>query len=767
MGFVTPALLAGAALIAVPIVLHLIMRRESQRIKFPALRFVQQRRMVNQHRLRFRQLLLLALRCAIIAILAFAVARPTLRGAGAAGKDGAATATALVFDNSLRMQYEQDNQTRLQKAKELAKWLTNQLPADAPVTIVDRAGRQRGQDLNRDAVEMRVERLELSAAVRPMEDALRDATRWLATKKDFRGEVFVFTDLAAEAWPQETIAVFGKALDESPGANVYLVDIGSLEPKDRGLGALKVSSEQVASSGTLQLNTELISTGATDKEPEVTAELFVGDGTNKPEKRGQQIVTPQAQATPIEFSLSGLSPGTHQGFVRIVGRDALPSDDIRYFTVDVRPPSKVLLLGETVDDTLFLREALAPSAAAGAADSKFACQAAQYSDVGNLKLSEFAAVFLVNPPPLPDPVWQSLVNFADAGGGVGISLGRNAQREQFNSSEAQRLLPAKLRWQSHEPTYIRPVAVEHPALRELTGLVDSAPWSEFPVFKYWELEAGSEPAEVVANFANGRPAIVERHIGAGRVLMMTTSVSDRAHDNPWNLLPTAPDPWPFIALANGIADCLVGSGQTQLNYAAGQTVVLPLSAEEQVSSYVLQRPDSSAARQSLTANQHELAIAAADELGNYRVRAGGKQEKLDRGFSINLPVEMSRLDRVEGSELVKGLGKERARLARSQDDIEVRVGQGRLGRELFPALILAVALAMAAEQLLANRFYDQTAAEAGPSAASSLAESVASVSAGRDENRKPTPSSSPSSVPAEILDKQAADAAFGSVDFRA
>ena len=44
MGFVTPAVLAGAALIAVPSVLHLIMRREAQRIKFPALRFVQQRR---------------------------------------------------------------------------------------------------------------------------------------------------------------------------------------------------------------------------------------------------------------------------------------------------------------------------------------------------------------------------------------------------------------------------------------------------------------------------------------------------------------------------------------------------------------------------------------------------------------------------------------------------------------------------------------------------------------------------------------------------
>ena len=145
MGFITPLLLAGAALIALPIVLHLIMRQEPKRLLFPALRFVQQRRTLNQHRLRLRHWLLLALRCAIIALLAFALARPTLRGSGAAGKEGSPLAAAFVFDNSLRMQYEYENKSRMQQAKELAKWLLEQIPADRPVTIVDRAGQQRGQ----------------------------------------------------------------------------------------------------------------------------------------------------------------------------------------------------------------------------------------------------------------------------------------------------------------------------------------------------------------------------------------------------------------------------------------------------------------------------------------------------------------------------------------------------------------------------------------------------------------------------------------------
>ena len=76
-----------------------------------------------------------------------------------------------------------------------------------------------------------------------------------------------------------------------------------------------------------------------------------------------------------------------------------------------------------------------------------------------------------------------------------------------------------------------------------------------------------------------------------------------------------------------------------------------------MSSYVLNCPIRSAVRQSLTAGQHDLSIASTEALGNYRVRAGGEQEQLDRGFQRELPAEMSRLERVAVPELVKSLGK--------------------------------------------------------------------------------------------------------------
>ncbi len=278
------------------------------------------------------------------------------------------------------------------------------------------------------------------------------------------------------------------------------------------------------------------------------------------------------------------------------------------------------------------------------------------------------------------------------------------------------MLPAKLRWTSHETTFLRPVAVEHPALADLRELADTVPWSEFPVFKYWELESGAQNAHVVATFANGKPALVERQIGTGRVLMMTTPVSDPAYDDPWNLLPTGPEPWPFLALANGVTQYLAGAGDAQLNYVAGQTVVLRLTPEEQVSSYVLQMPSStsdsrtSAVRQTLAPGQQDVTVAATDSLGNYRLRAGGTDGRLDRGFSVNLPPEISRLERAVPAEIIESLGSNRTRIARTQEEIELRVGLGRVGRELFPALIIAVAVVLAAEQLLANRFYNSAGA---------------------------------------------------------
>ncbi len=78
MSFVNEGLLYALGFIAVPVMLHLLMRAKPKKLMFPALRLVQQRRLQNVRRMRLKHLGLLLLRMAVLAAIALAVARPSL-----------------------------------------------------------------------------------------------------------------------------------------------------------------------------------------------------------------------------------------------------------------------------------------------------------------------------------------------------------------------------------------------------------------------------------------------------------------------------------------------------------------------------------------------------------------------------------------------------------------------------------------------------------------------------------------------------------------
>jgi hypothetical protein len=102
---------------------------------------------------------------------------------------------------------------------------------------------------------------------------------------------------------------------------------------------------------------------------------------------------------------------------------------------------------------------------------------------------------------------------------------------------------------------------------------------------------------------------------------------------------------------------------------------------------------------------HRLVIAATEQPGNYRVRAGGREGGFDRGFSVNLAPEQTRLDRLDEKELAELFGPYKFRVAKTKEQIDRDVSLGRVGRELFTPLILLLAVVLALESLLANRFY--------------------------------------------------------------
>jgi hypothetical protein len=217
----------------------------------------------------------------------------------------------------------------------------------------------------------------------------------------------------------------------------------------------------------------------------------------------------------------------------------------------------------------------------------------------------------------------------------------------------------------------------------------------------------SKGVGIVLQYGDGGPAVLERPVGKGRVLTMTTPVSDRPNREPWNLLPVdslGVEPWPFVILANQMATYLVGSSGEQLNYMAGQTAVVRLDPAQQRRGYLLFAPDGRSSSYSANPNDRELAITATDQVGNYRLKAGGKSGT-NLGFSVNYAPDQTRLDRFSDKELAAMFGSLKYQLAHTREQIDRDVSAGRVGRELFPPLALMVAIVLALEMLVANRFY--------------------------------------------------------------
>jgi hypothetical protein len=745
MPFVNPWLLAGSALVAIPIVLHLAMRRRPRHFEFPALRFVESRHDVNQRRLRLRHLLLLLLRALAILLLAVALARPSVKFSGAFGSQEAPVAAALVFDTSMRMQYQHENRTRLEAAQQLGLWLLAQLPRDSRIAVVDSGPGPAAFQVDRGAARHRIERLATVANARRLSATLDDAVELLRVSELARREIYVFSDMARASGVRESAARLQDRLTRMPDVGVYVIDVGVEEPVNTALGDLRLSREVLSSGGRLRIETGVFHRGpavertvelyVSEAEPPAPGDREQGDPnrsksserntSTRLRKAGQTTVAlGPGEAQQVRFEMR-LGVGTHQGYVAIAGQDGLACDDRRFFTVEVKPAWKVLVAAPKPAERFsqFLTQMLAPESYRRTGQAPFDCDVIGLDALPEHALEPYAAVCLVDPTPLGPDTWAKLGEFVSGGGGLAVFLGRKARQiESFNGPEAQKLLPGRLLREARRPApdrqvHLAPQDLQHPILAELRDIADSIPWQAMPVFRYWQLGKLAPGVDVVVAFNDGQPAILERPVGKGRVLTMTTPVSEdpNATRDPWNLLPVGLDlSWPFFVLVNDMAVHLVGSTEEQRNYYAGQTAVVRLDPSRSFRACVLTTPDGADQvdlRLSPDPQEHALTIPSTDQLGNYRIRAGGPASGIGAptegwsGFSVNLAREQTRLDRLPEEELADVFGPVPYRVARDRNQLEGDRSRQRIGRELFGALILLVAVVLGIEHVLANRFY--------------------------------------------------------------
>ncbi len=353
MAFVNLSLLLGAALIGVPIVLHMVMRQQPRKLVFPAVRFIQQRQETNRRTLRMRHWLLLAMRCLAIALAALAFARPSvdsamfgnwilitflsvflalllilllvnalsrkshlisaaLIGSGLValaslitmlvstlGRGGdimigdreAPVAAVVILDSSPRMQYRLENLTRLEEAQATAQWLIRELPPDSKVAILDSQAVMPVFSVDMSAARKTIQRIQPAGVARPLSELLETAIEMLAESEQQRKEIYLLSDLTAAAWQVEDPDAMRNRLEQSKDVTLYVIDVGVEDPQNFNVAPLQLSSDVISENGELVVRATVQRAGAAGQR---AVELYVEDSDpSLPVIRDGEVLLPK------------------------------------------------------------------------------------------------------------------------------------------------------------------------------------------------------------------------------------------------------------------------------------------------------------------------------------------------------------------------------------------------------------------------------------------------------------------------------------------
>ena len=226
IGFLHPWVLAGLAAAAIPILLHLLARREPPTVVFPAVRYLVSTTREHQRRLKLQNWLLLLLRTLLVVLVVLAAAAPTIPESGVPGH--APTALVLILDNSPSSGAVVEGAPQLRQLQDAARQVLAQANPDDGLWLITADGIPRRGD--RAMLTDLVNGLSPSPHRLDLGDAIALAGEIVAPESR-PGEIMLLTDLQATALsaaePAAPLIVARPRAPSPPNAGVSALDAGS------------------------------------------------------------------------------------------------------------------------------------------------------------------------------------------------------------------------------------------------------------------------------------------------------------------------------------------------------------------------------------------------------------------------------------------------------------------------------------------------------------------------------------------------------------
>ena len=507
MGFFTPWFLAGAVAVGLPIWLHLLKKHKTTPLPFSSLMFFERRIQSSIKHRRLRYLVLLALRMALILLIALAFAQPYVRQAAApASRTG--EVTVLAIDNSLSMRAG----GRLDEAKQMARRMVGGLRAGQRAQVLAFGARVQVMS------EVTDDRAPLSAAIDAIvpSDArtsfaeLARSLRSIAQSIHLPLAVHLYSDMQQTGMP----ANFN---DLRLNAAVRL-EPHAIETKASPNFAVEnvVAPRRVYDSRKSRVLATIASFGA----PKATRSVSLA--LNHRVLETKTVEVPENGRATVEFLSLEVPYGRNRGEVRIDSADALAADDVFYFSVERTDPRHALFVheGDNSRDLLYFRAALEASG-----QSAFELDPATPEQTANLSPAKYAFVVLSDVGALPLAFENQLREYVRGGGSVLIALGHMSVARARVPVTGDRI--EETRYAGREGERFQTAAWldrSHPSI-----LKDDR-WDDVKFYQAIRVAPGD--ARVAARLTDQTPLLMDHQVGEGHVLVFASTFDNVANDFP-------------------------------------------------------------------------------------------------------------------------------------------------------------------------------------------------------------------------------------------
>ena len=519
MSFLTPLYLAGAALIALPIILHLLRRDVALPVPFTAVSMLRKSPVDRSRTHRLRDLLLLVARVAALLLLAGSFARPYLAGAPSTGRT-----TVVAIDRSFSMAAP----ARFERARALARDAVDESSGDriALVAFDDRAEVVSAAGTAADA------RAAL-AALKPGFGATRYAALFdKATEllmDEASGRVIVVGDLQKSGF-DENDAVLPEGID--------------LQVRDAGADTSNLS----VTNATIERRQVLATVRNFGARPRTTDVRVSADDRPLPARR---VTIPAGDAVDVAFDAP---PGVQRLAATLDDTEGYAADNERFVLAETRTLPRILIAGAAPPATsgFYLSRALLAEAEDGPDfDVRLVTGAALAATAADL-LRDQSVIVILSTQGLDRRAGEALRSFLEGGGGLFIAAGPDVDPSVVSAVLAWQppLVPRDMR----NAGVLAATDLRHPVFRPFDAV--AANFGQVTFERAWRLEA-SPVWRVVARYTNGGTALAER-VGAGRVLLFTSDV-----DRKWNDFPLNPA---FVPFAQEVARYLGARPPAVSNY---------------------------------------------------------------------------------------------------------------------------------------------------------------------------------------------------------